>query len=123
MKALLIIAHGSRNPQSNTEIERLTVSVRLLDHGYDLVGHGFLELAEPNMDTALKNLVDRGATDITVLPYFLARGNHVARDIETWRSESVARIDGISITLMSHIGAATGMPELIRRHLLAERKG
>ena len=48
MKALLIIAHGSRNEKANEEVRRLTESIGRKAGGvYDRVEHAFLEITEP----------------------------------------------------------------------------
>ncbi len=82
MKALLIIAHGSRRKDSNDEVRRLADRIRENSGpSFGLVVSAFLEISSPQMDSAIADLVDEGATDIMIFPYFLAAGIHVANDI------------------------------------------
>ena len=121
MNALLIIAHGSRNPQSNAEIERLAKSLGRLPtdrlHGFDRITHGFLELAEPDIQSAINELVIQGANEIVVLPYFLAGGNHVEKDVPAIIDQSRKVHSNVDITVTRHFGAASSIPDCIFQHL------
>ncbi len=82
MKFLLLIAHGSRRQGANDEIERLAKRVAGLgDNDYDGVVAAFLEIAEPDIHHGISRCVELGADHIVVVPYFLAGGNHVNKDI------------------------------------------
>ena len=80
MKFALIVAHGSRNPESNRHFAELAARVGR-DLGETLLGHAFLEFAEPGIAAGLDSLRAQGARQISLLPYFLSPGNHVTRDI------------------------------------------
>ena len=70
MKALLLIAHGSRRQQSNDEVVELADKLKKNSVGqYDIIHAGFLELAETLIPDGIKKCVDDGATSIVVLPY------------------------------------------------------
>ncbi len=60
MKALLIVAHGSRRKQSNDEVvllaEKLKINCSLQ---YDIVHAAFLEIAEVLISDGIKQCVDR----------------------------------------------------------------
>ncbi len=120
MKALLLIAHGSRAQSSNDEIRALVARLREDARGerFDLVEHAFLEMAEPSIAAAADKLVADGATEIVVLPYFLAAGKHLLADIPS----EVARLERrhsatIRFIVAPHLGAAAGMQDLIYDHL------
>ena len=49
--ALLLIAHGSRRPDANAELERVAEAFRARGR-YPIVQVSFLELAEPSIETA-----------------------------------------------------------------------
>lgn len=79
-RALILFAHGARDPQWRTPFERLRqlaqaqlamVEVRL----------AFLELMTPDLPTAVGQLAQDGCTEITVVPVFLGQGGHVRRDL------------------------------------------
>ncbi len=114
MTALLLIAHGSRNAAANAEIAALAEHVsRLGAIEFSPVQASFLELAEPNIAQGCQRLVDAGARTIVLLPYFLAEGNHVARDIPAVLDELRRQHPAIDIRLAPHIGAADAMADLV----------
>jgi sirohydrochlorin ferrochelatase len=54
MKALLLVAHGSRRQASNVEVVALSAAIaREMKDDYPMVEAGFLELAEPSIPEAL----------------------------------------------------------------------
>ena len=56
MKALVIIAHGSRREESNYEIARLTNEVRdLVNNEFEIVEYSFLEMAKPLLIDVIEN--------------------------------------------------------------------
>ena len=46
-----------------------------------LVASAYLELCEPDMPTAVADLVARGATAVRVLPLFFGMGKHAREDL------------------------------------------
>jgi sirohydrochlorin ferrochelatase len=82
MKALLLVAHGSRRDESNEEVVQLASRLAAIAvDDFDLVEHAFLELAEPSIPDGIERCLHKGATSVLVLPYFLARGAHVVEHI------------------------------------------
>lgn len=105
MKALLIIAHGSRRKAANDEIANVANQVsQLQSNGYDIVIHAFLEFAKPNIASGISQCVESGATEVTVVPYFLAAGSHVVRDIPTELSSCRKKHPELTINLSQHFG-------------------
>ena len=117
MKTLLIVAHGSRNPDSVIEIESLATASRALLSQYSIVEHAFLELAKPDIVCALKSLIDQGATEIVILPYFLARGNHVMFDIPEEVNKLIKTHSTVKITTLPHLGANHRMAAFVTEHV------
>ncbi len=118
MKALLVVAHGSRRAESNDEVRALTRSVAKRASGkYDTVACAFLELADPLIPAGVEALIDAGAEDITVVPYFLSAGRHVVEDIPA----EVAKVnlpEGVSVRIAPYVGESDAMADL----LLAQSK-
>lgn len=108
---LCIIAHGSRRQASNDEVRRLGERVAQLHApGIDHVEVAFLELADPSIPEGLNRCAALGAREITVFPYFLAAGTHVAQDIpEIIAAFRHARPD-IRTHLTPHLGASDALP-------------
>lgn len=113
-KALVIVAHGSRRDASNDEVTALGQSVKELQgSNYHTVLTSFLEFASPSLEESLLNSISDGVSEIVILPYFLASGNHVTRDIP----EIIQKIQDIhphvKISLKEHLGSAAGMVKLL----------
>jgi sirohydrochlorin ferrochelatase len=113
MRALLIVAHGSRRAASNDEVRALCASVAARDEGvYQQVTCAFLELAEPSIPEGVAALIEAGARDITVVPYFLSAGRHVAEDIPA----EVAKVtvpDGVTVRIAPYLGRSESMADLL----------
>lgn len=118
MPSLLIIAHGSRNQQSAREIETLGARIKARLSAYDNVAVCYLELAEPDIKSAISELANQGASHIDLLPYFLAQGNHVAEDIPHIVSEAADVHPDISLNLLPHLGNHPDMPDFVVNHVI-----
>ncbi|HWF61615.1 MAG TPA: CbiX/SirB N-terminal domain-containing protein [Nitrospira sp.] len=76
---LLIVGHGSRDSKANLEFEALVAIYR--SRRPDLtVAHGYIELAQPSLITALRCLAQQ-VDVVVVLPLFLFAAGHVKNDI------------------------------------------
>lgn len=113
MKALLLVAHGSRKQSSNAEVAQLAQKIANLNHSFKLVNHGFLELTTPSAFDALAELVEQGATNMTVLPYFLAAGHHVVSDFPEIMEKAQQDFPDVTFKLLPHLGAMDGMAQWI----------
>ncbi len=115
MKALVLIAHGSRRQASNDEVISLVGELAEAMKGdYPIVETGFLELAQPLIPDAIDRCVKQGATRIVVIPYFLSAGRHVHEDIPAEVDKARAMHTDVPMTILPHIGGFTLMPDMIR---------
>ncbi|MTI64828.1 CbiX/SirB N-terminal domain-containing protein [Methylophaga sp.] len=114
MKALLIIAHGSRRQASNQEVSALAEQLRQHPHNdYDLIESAFLELAEPAIPDGVAECVSQGANEVIVFPYFLNSGRHVTEDIPEILDQVRPQYPEVCIVLSQHLGASPVMPDLV----------
>ena len=116
MKALLLIAHGSRRQASNDEVKQLAEKLKtMMDNEYPIVLAGFLELAEPLIPDGLEQCKTLGANEIYVVPYFLSAGRHVQKDvpeeINAWQKLN----SNIQVHQLPYIGSSPMMLELIKQ--------
>jgi sirohydrochlorin ferrochelatase len=112
--ALILVAHGSRKASSNEEVRSLTGELEaLLGDKYALVTAAFLEFADPSLEEDMLSCIEKGASEIVILPYFLASGNHVTRDIPEAVQKVQTSHPQVKITLKEHIGSASGMVSLL----------
>ena len=115
MKALVIVAHGSRREASNNEVRELTARIKAsLKPEYQLVNTGFLELAEPLIPASIEQCIEQGATEISVLPYFLSAGRHVQEDVPSEVQTVINHHPKVKITILPHIGGTPQMVNLIK---------
>ena len=114
MRALLLVSHGSRRTQSNEEVNQLCARLKSdMDQQFDIFHSAFLEIASPSIPEGIEQCVEDGASSITVLPYFLAMGRHVAEDIPSIVANTSEQFPGVPISITRHIGASEGMLKLI----------
>ena len=114
MRALLLIAHGSRRKQSNEEGVILVDRLRhKCSEQYSIIHAGFLELAETLIPDGIKKCIDDGATSIIMLPYFLNSGHHVIEDIPNIVTDTKLHNPDVEIKIAPHLGASTLMLDLL----------
>ena len=113
MKALLLVAHGSRRKQSNEEVVMLAARLKSRSDQYDIVHAGFLELADTLIPDGIRKCVDDGATSIVVLPYFLNSGRHVIEDIPGIVDDTRPLYPAVDIRVAPHVGASELMMDAL----------
>ena len=114
MTDLLIIAHGSRNPQAIDELRETATRVGELAEGK--IGQAkvaFLNHGTPDVPTGLREIARGGADLVYVLPYFLNTGVHVARDLPDLVADARREFSDTKFELLPHIGSLPEMPRLI----------
>jgi sirohydrochlorin cobaltochelatase len=101
--AVIVFAHGARDPEWARPIERLAALIGERLPGVR-VRCAYLELMQPDLATAVGVLVAEGARRIRIVPAFLAAGGHVKRDLP----QAVERLrrahDGVALELRPPIG-------------------
>jgi sirohydrochlorin ferrochelatase len=113
MKALLLVAHGSRRKASNEEVRDLTRHLREVDDSFQHVACAFLELAEPSIPDGLRAAIAAGASEVVVLPYFLSAGRHVVTDIPAEVAVVQAEHPDVPIRVAPYLGAADGIAQIL----------
>ncbi|MBY0512868.1 MAG: cobalamin biosynthesis protein CbiX [Gemmataceae bacterium] len=101
--ALLLIAHGSRRPEANADLEHVAAGLRARGR-YPVVRPAYLELAEPGIEAGGAMCVEDGATDVILLPYFLSPGKHVVEDLAAARDRLGTRFPGVRFVLAEPLG-------------------
>ncbi|KOG40909.1 sirohydrochlorin chelatase [Streptomyces resistomycificus] len=85
--ALVVVAHGSRDPRTLNTVHTLLERVRELRPGLP-VRLGHIELNEPLLPDTLASL---GTGEAVLVPLLLSRGYHVKRDIPEMAAAALAR--------------------------------
>jgi sirohydrochlorin ferrochelatase len=100
--AILLIAHGSRNPQANQDL--VHVAAAMVQRGHAIVEVSFLESAEPGIEAGAARCVTLGVDRVVMLPYFLSAGVHVSRDLAGARELLSARFPDVEFRLAEPLG-------------------
>ena len=110
--AVLLIAHGSREHAANDDLIELAARIGARGE-YPIVEACFLELAEPDIAQGGARCVERGATRVLMIPYFLSDGVHVRRDLNTARQELVSNYSGVAFELGPALGPHPLLDQLV----------
>lgn len=109
--ALLLIAHGSRNPEANADLHH--VAEGLKRQGYPIVVSSFLEQAEPTIDAGGQECVAQGAGRVVLIPYFLSAGVHVRRDLTAARERLAQHFPEVEFRLAEPLGRHPRLLEVV----------
>jgi sirohydrochlorin cobaltochelatase len=80
MNAMLLFAHGARDPDWARPFKEVARRISLERPDMPLT-LAFLEFMQPSLEEAAHELVARGSRRIHIVPMFLGTGGHVRRDI------------------------------------------
>mgnify|MGYP005864730697 CR=1 FL=1 len=79
-EAILLVGHGSRDPEGNAEFLGFAEAVRMASNG-KIIEPCFIELAEPLVQEGIARCVTQGARQIIMLPVILFAASHVKIDL------------------------------------------
>ena len=114
MKSLVIVAHGSRRPESNREVIELAKQIETLSEGtFASVRCAFIQFGGPPFHPQIDELVVQGARTIVIVPFFISSGSHVSEDIPKLLQEAGDRHPTIQFVLLPHLAKIDGIVQLI----------
>ena len=105
MKGILLFGHGARNPDWAAPFHRIRETILARAPG-TLVEPGFLELLRPTFDEGIDSLVRQGATEILIVPIFMAAGSHIKKDLPLMAASAMDRHPALSIGIAAPVGEA-----------------
>jgi sirohydrochlorin ferrochelatase len=112
--ALVIMVHGSPNPESNQAV--LTAAEMIRRRGaFSQVEIGFLECNEPDIPTAIEKCISAGAEGIVASPYFLHTGNHVANDIPEILEAAQKKYPNIQFLMTNIVGSSEKVTDVLEQ--------
>ncbi|RZQ60390.1 sirohydrochlorin chelatase [Amycolatopsis suaedae] len=117
-RALLAVAHGSRDPRSAATIRALTERVRATAPDL-VVREAFLDLSEPSVPGALAGLHARGHRDVVVVPLLLGSAYHARVDLPALLERATAELPGLTVTTSAVLGTDPVLTGLATDRLLA----
>ena len=116
-QALVLFAHGARDPRWAVPFERLAERARQMRPEVD-VSLAFLELMSPRLPERVAELVERGVSQLSVVPVFLGQGGHVLRDLPPLLDELRQTYPHLDIRLSKAVGEDESVQESIARYCL-----
>lgn len=111
MTGFVVFGHGSRVESANQAVR--DVAAHLAARGEFAVEPAFLELGQPALCGAVDALVDRGASRIVVIPYFLTLGTHLQRDLPKLIEESAAQHPSVSMKMTAPLDGHPALLEIL----------
>ncbi|WP_175052653.1 sirohydrochlorin chelatase [Paraburkholderia sediminicola] len=118
---LVLFAHGARDVRWREPFERLAEKVRAArgsDTGAVLLA--FLELMEPDLPTAVGDLVSDGCSVVTVVPVFFGQGGHVRRDLPEVIERCRGLYPAVEIRCAVAVGEDEGVLEAVAGYCLRQ---
>ena len=110
---LILLAHGSPKAEWRESVEGLADSVDAGDPG--AVRLAYMDHGPPTLTEVAAEAVSAGATELRVLPLFLAAGGHVTHDIVPMVEELRTVYRDVAIELLPAIGQHPMFKDLLGR--------
>ncbi|GIW79905.1 MAG: sirohydrochlorin cobaltochelatase [Gemmatales bacterium] len=114
--ALLIVGHGSRDPDGTREFLQLVELLRQRQPDR-IIEPGFLEFAHPIIAAGIDRCIERGAKSITVLPGMLTAAGHTKNDIPSEIHEAAQRYPDVEFRYGRHLHTHAKLIELCQLRL------
>ena len=115
--ALVLFAHGARDPEWASPIRRVCSTVQAQAPGLR-VEPAFLEFIQPNFRDCAESLLSEGFERIVVLPMFIAQGGHLKQDIPRLVEDLRQRHPQAHFELACAIGEAESIVQAMAAHVL-----
>ena len=117
-KALILFAHGARDPRWAQPFEKMQKIAQssLPDATVELA---FLELMEPRLPAVVSHLVERGCSQISVVPVFLGQGGHVLRDLPPMIESLRTQYPNLSLQVSDAVGESPAVLDAIAAYCVS----
>lgn len=109
---LVLFTHGSRDPRWLEPFERLEEALRG-KLGQDGVRLAHMEISSPSLFEVAEEALQRGVSEIRLLPLFMAGGGHVANDVPRQARECEERWPGLTVEVLPAVGEHPTLTELL----------
>lgn len=117
MKAILYIGHGTEAKKGSEEAKAFLYKV-MERVEMPIQEYSFLEFTEPSIEKAFFRCVEKGATEISVIPLFLLAAGHIKRDIPRIISSLKKKYPAIKVNVRNPFGVQSeildGVAELVQ---------
>lgn len=109
---LILLAHGSRDPEWRASLENLAGQVRAQLPG-EPVEIAFMQFEGPLLPEVVKKAMESGHRDFRLLPLFMASAGHVDKDIRPLVSLLAEAHPEADLTIMTPVGEHHLFPRFI----------
>jgi len=116
--ALILLAHGARNPEWASPLRRICATVQVQSPGLR-VEPAFFEFMVPTLWDCAEQLVSERFGRIVVVPMFIAQGGHLKRDVPLLLDELRNRHPGVVFEQSGAIGEAESVMQAMTAHVLS----
>ena len=119
-KAIVIFAHGARDPEWARPFEHLRdeVACRAADTSVTIA---YLEFMQPALPETIEALVAQGVREVDIVPAFMAQGGHLKRDLPALIETARTAHPAVRFILRPALGEAPGVIAAMARHIAENR--
>jgi len=115
-QAVILMGHGSRVRGASRGMEKVADALRH-DGEYMAVEVCHMSRRGPFFPGALKKLVELGAREVILIPYFLHMGLHMRLDIPEMMQAEAATYPGVKLVLGKHLGYDESLAALVKKRI------
>ena len=120
--ALILFAHGARDPEWANPMRRVRAAVLQRDPSLR-VELAFLEFMSPNLGDCARSLVAEGYTAISVVPMFIAQGGHLKNDVPLLMEELRREHPDVRFVLSPPVGEAEAIVQAMAAYAVGLAAG
>lgn len=121
MKALLLIAHGSREGDCDRVMRKVLEKVKS-SGAVGLAEVAYVQFQRPTIEEAVRALAGSGAREILAVPFFLFEGVHVKCDIPHQLRKAGSEYPGLRILLTRPLGYDEKLAEVVLDRISGEKE-
>ncbi len=101
--AIVLFAHGSRDPQWHQPMLKVTERIQHIAP-QNLVRCAYLELTTPDLPTTVQELSALGVTQVRIVPMFLGVGRHARKDLPQLVAQLREKHPHLNLDLQAAVG-------------------
>jgi sirohydrochlorin ferrochelatase len=114
LKALIIAAHGSRKEEFRAEVLHLVKQIsETRNLAFEITEAAFLQFCDPLLESQIDCVVEKGATLITIFPFFISAGSHIQKDIPDLIKTVQKKYPSVQFKLTRHLGKIEKIKDVI----------
>ena len=112
MKAILVVAHGSRAKETEATLTAILemVEKKVTDVHIE---HAYMEFSDKTIEKGIEFLVGKGASEIKIVPYFLFEGIHLKEDIPDIVNECMQSYPDVRVVMGQTLGVDERLADII----------